>query len=140
MGAWGEEPFENDDAADWSYAFDTLDAGGGVAYLRAALAVAAGAHEDEEIEAPDGSIAVAAADVVERVRRGAALPETYGAAVTAWASRTAPELTAVDVELAAAAVQRVLGPSSELAELWDDAGPEWRTVTEALAARLNRDG
>lgn len=135
MGAWGG-PFDNDDAADWSYAFDDLDAGGGVAYLRAALAVAAGTPVVEELEAPDGSIAIAAADVVDRIRRGEALPEVYGESITAWAARATPELTDADGGLAVAAVRRVLGPASELAELWDDAGPEWRAVTGALESRL----
>ncbi len=54
MGAWGSGPFENDDACDW---LDEL-ADSGVAALRAALALA---DDAEYLEAPDGSVIVAAA-------------------------------------------------------------------------------
>ena len=57
MGAWGSGPFENDDACDW---LDEL-ADSGVAALREALALADAA---DYLEAPDGSVVVAAAEVV----------------------------------------------------------------------------
>jgi hypothetical protein len=136
MGAWGEDPFDNDDAGDWAFAFDSLDGGGGVAYIRAALAIAAASAPGEDLEAPDGAIAIAAADVVARLIEGAPMPPTYGSDVAGWVVRTSPTLTDSDAALARAAVARVLAEGSELAELWDDAGPEWRAATEGLLTRL----
>jgi Domain of unknown function (DUF4259) len=136
MGAWGEDPFDNDDAGDWAYGFDSLDGGGGVAYIRAALAIAAGTASGEDLEAPDGSIAIAAADVVARLAEGAPMPSTYGSDVAGWVVRTSPAVSDTDVALARDAVARVLAEGSELAELWDEAGPEWRAATEDLLTRL----
>jgi hypothetical protein len=55
MGAWGYLPFENDDALDW---LDELE-GGGADVVRGALAKAASGY----VEVPEGSIAIAAADI-----------------------------------------------------------------------------
>ena len=47
------------------------------------------------------------------------------------------ELTAEDVQLALVAVEKVAGPESEFAELWDDADePEWKESLDNLSGRL----
>ena len=63
MGAWGVGIYENDDAADWSAEVGDR----GLAAVEAAL-VAAGSAGD--VESPDGSCALAAADVVARLTSG----------------------------------------------------------------------
>ena len=127
MGAWGYLPFENDDALDW---LDELEAGGSDV-VRSALAKAG----DGYIEAPDGAIAIAAAEVASASQGNplGELPEN----VADWVTAHGAELSAEDVQMALEAVERVAGEKSELAELWDDADePEWRESLDDLAERL----
>jgi hypothetical protein len=127
MCAWGYLPFENDDALDW---LDELEAGG-ADVVRKALAKAG----DRYVEAPDGAIAIAAAEVTSASQGNSLgeLPEN----VTDWVTAHGAEFTAEDVEMALEAVERVSGEKSELAELWDDADePEWRESLDDLAERL----
>ena len=60
MGAWGYLPFENDDALDW---LEELEAGG-ADVVRSALAKAG----DRYVEATEGGVAIAAAEVTPRAR------------------------------------------------------------------------
>lgn len=127
MGAWGYLPFENDDALDW---LDELE-GGGADVLREALEKTG----DGYVGAPEGSVAVAAAEVIaaSQGRPPGELPEN----VADWVTGHGAEITAEDVEMAVDAVERVAGEESELAELWDDADePEWRESLEDLTERL----
>ncbi|WP_045730488.1 DUF4259 domain-containing protein [Pseudarthrobacter chlorophenolicus] len=127
MGAWGYLPFENDDAMDW---LAELDAGGTEA-VRTALAKTGEGY----VEAPEGSVAVAAAEVISASQGNppGILPEN----VADWVTAHGRGITAEDVELAREAVQRVAGDESELAELWDDADEiEWRESLDDLAERL----
>ena len=127
MGAWGYLPFENDDALDW---LNELEAGG-ADVIRRALTKA----NDGYVDAPDGSIAVAADDITAACQGYASrdLPEN----VADWVAAHGAERTAEDVELALEAVGRVAGEETELAELWDDADePEWRESLEDLSERL----
>ncbi|MDT0168886.1 DUF4259 domain-containing protein [Pseudarthrobacter sp. BRE9] len=127
MGAWGYLPFENDDALDW---LDELEGGGGDV-IRRALAKANNGY----VDAPEGSIAIAAADITAACQGNPSgdLPEN----VADWVTAHGAELTAEDVELALEAVGRVAGEESELAELWDDADePGWRESLSDLTERL----
>ena len=130
MGAWGAGSFENDDAMDW---IGGLAPGSGVNDVRAAL-VPVTLADDHYVEAPDCSIAIAAAEAVAaaRGRPMPSLPEE----VSAWAkteTKLAPEL----VELARAAVDRI-ARKSELKDLWDesDSADAWRARISDLRKRL----
>jgi hypothetical protein len=135
MGAWGVGPFENDEALDW--ALDLQDAAAeGPAFVEEYLQRVAEWPADEFLEAPDCTVALAAAEVVAAMRgqRTADLPES----VEAWLKgRGAPDPKLV--ALANAAVARTLA-DSELAELWNDAEPDeakaWREHCAGLQRRL----
>ncbi|KIC67989.1 DUF4259 domain-containing protein [Pseudarthrobacter phenanthrenivorans] len=127
MGAWGYLPFENDDALDW---LDELEAGGADVIRKALSQVS-----DRYVEAPEGAVAVAAAEVASASQGNplGELPEN----VADWVTAHGAEITPEDVEMALEAVERVAGERSELAELWDDADePEWRESLTDLAERL----
>jgi Domain of unknown function (DUF4259) len=129
MGTWGSGPFDNDDAADWTYRL-TPDAEIGVvtAALNAALA-------DDRPDAATSQAAVAAAEVVAAAlgHRHVSTPEE----VTAWvAARPGPQWRDA-APLAARSTQRVLA-DSELRELWDesDEDGEWSAELVDLVSRL----
>ena len=129
MGAWGVGPFDNDDACDWLD--DVVEGGGDL--LREVFALAVGR---DHVEAPDGMIVVAAAEVVACMRgrgRGGELPEALAALLTR-AAPPDPEL----VEAARAGVDRVLGARSELHDLWRDSDSygAWRSDLADLRRRL----
>lgn len=127
MGAWGFQAFENDDALDW---LEVLEAGGAEVVRQGLDTVA-----DGYIEAPDGSVAVAAAEITAAAQGNphGELPEN----VATWVTAHGAELTAEDAQLALEAVERVAGEESELAELWDEADePEWKESLDNLSERL----
>ncbi len=123
MGAWGNGPFENDDAADWVYALEDS----GVSAIRSAIELGAG-----DVEAPQAAAAVAAAAVVA-LARGLDVESTDE--VSAWLADADAEQVRSLAPAAAAALDRVLD-GSELAELFDETGDDdWRVQVSAL-----RDG
>ena len=133
MGAWGSGPFENDDALD---AVDALvDGSFELDDLRGALA-------GDYLEAPEGSVALALAEValatLGRIDPPAELDEVD-------IRLLATQLDDATSELILLAAERAVQPEgSELYELWDEAGDdelaEWRTTAvtsvEALRAAI----
>ena len=140
MGAWGGGVFANDDAADW--AGDLVD-DGSPETVRATLAVAAERSTNDYLEAPEGSEALAAAEVVAAAAGQPVAADSYSEAALEWAARH-PEVGAPEfVSLARAAVDRVDGADSELRELWlddddsdADAAREWTEAVADLRQRL----
>ncbi len=133
MGTWGAGPFDNDDAADWTWSFDGLDADAGVQLLRDALTL-----DDGPVDADDGVTAVAAAQVVAWMADPSAIDESpYAESVVTWLRSTSPTADAGLIAAARAALDRVAGDGSELAELWDEAeDPAWREEITRLRAQL----
>jgi hypothetical protein len=132
MGTWGAGSFENDDAADWAAEFCEIR---DEELLSEALTRAAEAEAGEYLEAPDASVALAAAEIVAALN-GAPhpqLPEEVGEYVPNLRTKAGPELTS----LALRAVGRVKA-DSELKDLWDESGEalEWRAAVDDLEARL----
>lgn len=139
MGAWGEGPFENDDAGDWAYQFDGLDGATGLQVLADALALV---EADEYLEAPEATAAVAAAAVVSWIHDPKAIPESpYSDAAATWVRRARPTPSASLVAAALSALNRVRTGESELAELWaegEDAA--WRESLTQIETRLQARG
>ena len=129
MGAWGTGSFENDDALDW---MGDLAESGDAAAVESALKVVA--ESTGYLEAPEGSAALAAAEVVAALRGQPAgdLPEEV-ALFTRGRARPSPELVAT----ARAAVERVL-QDSELRELWEETDDfeTWQAGVADLVRRL----
>ncbi|HEY0636122.1 MAG TPA: DUF4259 domain-containing protein [Pseudonocardiaceae bacterium] len=119
MGAWGADPFDNDEAADWRYLL--LD-GGGPEVVATALA-------DPCDDAGAAARAVAAAAVVgASVGVGITVPRD----MTDWLDRQETSALAALAPDAAAALDRVLA-GSELRELWDESGvDDWHTAVQRL--------
>lgn len=130
MGTWGHGPFENDDALDWVNEL----ADGGAELVADTLAVPDD-PESLDLDAPDGQVILAAAEVVAAAL-GRPLAGTLPAEVTAFLA-TRPDLAHLRAS-ALAAVPLVGAPGSELAELWGDSddGTAWRQTLTDLQTRL----
>lgn len=115
MGAWGSRTFENVDAADFVAEFEQE----GVVAISRALDAACGAGG--YIEAPDGSMALAAAAIVAAANGGTGLlsepAETALRHVSNWQALSGLKGKAIR------AVDCVGGQNSELIELWNEADP-----------------
>ncbi|NTW39790.1 MAG: DUF4259 domain-containing protein [Cellulomonadaceae bacterium] len=131
MGAWGTGIFDNDDAADWAYGL----ADGGIAYLEESLDVVTPNY----LEIGEGTGALAAAETVARMLGRGGTSSAYSEDVDAWVATQTDPPPASLVEAALAAVDRVGGEESELAELWAESGDEdgWRASLDDLATRLS---
>jgi hypothetical protein len=133
MGAWGTEVFANDDAMDWIAALEDTD---DIGVMERALS----AVNDAEgyLEAPDCSVALAAAEVVATILKkpGADVPSE----VFEWIARVGREMPPTLPDAARRAIDRVAA-DSELLELWEEAGDpglaEWRGTLTELRGRLD---
>ena len=131
MGAWGALAFNNDEANDWAY--DLEDA--------ADLSIVAKAFAEVErggyVESPTASEALAACEVLARLKGRPGYANAYTEKVDKWVAahriNPPPEL----VSRGNAAIDRVLGDDSELRELWAEAGDQdWLAAVADLRARL----
>lgn len=136
MGAWGAGPFENDDAADWAAEFDGADGPQGLAILRRALS---SVETAEYVEAPDGSVAVAATQVVAWLVKPDSIEESaYVESVVGWLRRSEPSIDSALVEAARRALVRMRAPDSELHELWIEAeDPDWELDLDRIMNQLH---
>jgi hypothetical protein len=130
-GAWGAGSFDNDDALDWAQAFEAKP---GMSALVAALEAVTGSGY---LEAPEGSAAIAAAEVLAAVA-GKPSPK-LPADLAAWARKQPKESALQQLPLARKAVERIArGEDSELRELWQEGdAAAWQASIAELEARLS---
>jgi hypothetical protein len=138
VGAWDVGAFDNDEACDWAAG---LRDGAGPGYLEDALdeaLVAGAAYLDSSVTCR----ALAAADVVARWSGARGVENAYTEDVDAWVAQRPDVPPAALREKARAAVDRVLGPASELRELWEESASAdaWRTEMAELRRRLTPPG
>jgi hypothetical protein len=131
MGAWGEKAFENDAALDWLAQLEAE----GIEALRELLAVVADVEEDDYLDVDDGAPAVAAAEIVAAASGS---HERLPTRVRKWLEANAPDFEQDDRILACRALERVVGPNSELRGLWEDVGHQspWHADVRVLLTRL----
>jgi hypothetical protein len=131
IGTWGTGPFDDDGASDWVW---ELQEARDWSVVEVALRGAADVGADDYLEAPDGQVAWAAAAVVAATDDPSiSVPDE----VKEWLDQNRETRPSVVRPLALQAVRRVLGPKSELVELWQEAGEdEWRANIERVAAAL----
>jgi hypothetical protein len=130
MGVWGISAFENDDAMDW--VGDLLESRDQTVLERALEAVCS--DVSGYIEAPEGAVALAAAEMVASAlgAPGPNLPSQ----VSDWMARHESCISAATVQMARQAVELVAG-RSELRELWGDSDSAgWEQMTADLQKRL----
>ncbi len=133
-GAWGSGAFDNDDALD--FVAELARQRDAALVYRTLQAVRS---RTGYLQGPEGSAAVAAAEVVAALNghpcKG--MPETLERWIQGQKSPTKDQ-----VSLAIEAMRRVRGPRSELSDLWADAGPadrqKWEAAMQDLVGRLQK--
>ena len=132
MGAWGVLAFDNDEANDWAYG---LQGRNDLALVELAFGEVESAGY---LEAPVASEALAACEVLARLRGRAGYNNAYTEKVDRWVA--AHRITPPPQLLARAnsVIDRVIGDKSELRDLWEESGEqeEWLATVEDLRARL----
>lgn len=115
MGTWSHEPFGNDSANDWAYDLEEC-----TDFSLVAAALKRAADSGEYLDADEAVEAVAAAEVLAKALGRGTQSDAYTGKVDAWLAsipaKPSPELSA----LAQRALAKVLGPESELRELWEE--------------------
>lgn len=132
MGTWDASPFGNDTAADFAGDLDELAAEERPSAIREALEAVIG--ETGYLDSDESVVAVAAAALVAaQCPGGKPVDSAYGP------DEQVPELPVDLRPLAVKALDRVVGPDSELEQLWDegDGGEEWRTEISRLRLVLS---
>ncbi len=132
MGAWGYGAFDNDDAGDWAFGLEETD---DLSLVEEAIDGVLEA--DGYLDAPAASEALAACEVIARLQGRYGKRDSSTEDVDAWVEAhrlpVPPEL----IDRADRAIDRIIGPESELRELWDDAGAEaWLASVEELRGRV----
>lgn len=131
-GAWGEGSFENDDALDWvAECVNSKDTAEVAKALDAVL-------NSDYIESPDGSAAVAAAEVIAAAlgRPSTKLPPE----VRSWLRRQSLPALAQLAPAAKKVLVRIQDPKiSELRQLWAEGeDANWQAAMADLSARLGK--
>ena len=134
MGAWEVGSFDNDDALDWVSEFTPAP---NVRCIQATLQAVTQVG-DEYLEAPECSMAIAAAEVVAALKGAptSPLPEELQATLKMARFKADQSL----MELALAALERIK-TNSELQELWAESEadyPQWLAAVTDLEARLRQ--
>ncbi|MEM7201337.1 MAG: DUF4259 domain-containing protein [Planctomycetota bacterium] len=133
MGAWGYDVFENDTAGDWVYELEERGADQIAATLAAVKSVG-----DGYLDADSACEGLAAAETVARLLGRPGQRDSYTESLDAWIASNSMTPSTDMITAAIAAVDRVLGQHSELAELWGDSADAgtWRASVAGLRRRL----
>ena len=134
MGAWSHESFGNDDACDWAARLDEYD---DLSLVEATLDTVLEAGDDD-LEAPEASEAIAAADVVARLQGNPGTADALPEELEAWVERIQLLPSADLAAKARRALDRVLAGPSQLMELWDESGESeaWQASVRELKGRI----
>lgn len=132
MGAWEAGSFDNDDATDWVNEFSDEPS---KKLIESTLKTVTDIG-DEYLEAPESSMAIAAAEVVAALQNAPhpKMPEELQGVLSSGKIMADQNL----VDLALKAVERVK-TNSELKELWEEGdASEWLAAINDLEERLRR--
>ncbi len=134
MGSWGIDAFANDTAGDWAFGLDGLE---DYSLVEETLDKVL-ASKDDCVDATCAEEGLAAAEAVARAKGAVGFSNSYTESVDEWAKRTRSKPTVALVEKALAAIDRILMPTSELLELWEDTAEtdSWKESVNELRSRV----
>jgi hypothetical protein len=132
---WDVGTFANDMAADWAVALEAAD---DLSFIEAALDRVATIGGTASVPIEVAQEAVAAAEVVARLRGRWGQEDPYSAPADAWVRAHSITPPTALVDKAVAALDRVVTPPSQLLELWKDGleEDEWVEAIRELRGRL----
>jgi hypothetical protein len=137
MGSWDTSSFGNDDAADWAWQFEEAD---GLQLIDETLEnVFEEETSDGFIESPTGCEAIAACEVIARMK-GFGTPSTaYSEAADNWVAAHPIEPSEELLAKASKALDVVMSDKSELCACWRESElfEEWKANVTDLQNRLN---
>jgi hypothetical protein len=132
MGAWGDLPFENDDALDWVNGLNRVS---DLSYVQQTFA----AVEESEmyLEAPLACAALAACEVLARLRGKSGYQNPSTKSVDQWVREHPQQPSDELLELATWVIKLILGPQSELRALFEEGNAKpWIESVKELRERL----
>lgn len=134
MGAWGLGIFDNDTACDWAY---SLEESNDLSVVESAIDAVL-SEESDYVEASEAEEALAACEVIARLKGHFGERNSYTETVDNWVSSNRIEVPQALIEKAKGAIARILSDSSELVELWKESGDyeEWKRTVENLLSRI----
>lgn len=132
MGAWGADSFDNDTACDWT---TELEESSDLSVVADALGCVIEIDDDEYLESDVACEAIAACEVIARLKGNTGKTDAYTEAVDKWVLAHPQKPSAELVASALATIDRILTADSELAELWED-DPEWQSAMASLRKRV----
>lgn len=133
MGAWGTGIFENDTACDWAYGLKDVE---DLSLIESALDAV---FEEEYVESYIACEALAAMETLARLNGNGDVENSYTETVDLWVSSVHLKVSSELLDKANNALTMILGPSSELQELWAESEEfsAWQKELESLKARMN---
>jgi len=133
MGAWGTGIFENDTACDWAYGLKDVE---DLSLIESALDAV---FEEEYVESYIACEALAAMETLARLNGNGDVENSYTETVDMWVSSVHLKVSSELLDKANNALTMILGPSSELQELWAESEEfsAWQKELESLKARMN---
>ena len=135
MGTWGHETFANDAAIDWTYELEQV---GDLSLVEAAIDAVLEEGEDDVLDADLACDALAACEVIARLKGNWGRRDAYSEAADRWVEAHPQPVPSRLVRRAGRAINLILGDQSELRDLWDEAagGGDWRAAVEDLRKRM----
>jgi hypothetical protein len=133
MGAWAEDTFGNDTACDWIGMFLEDP---GLPAVRSAIEDVL--DEDDYLDSDEACFCLAACEVIARLQGRWGVRNAYTERLDQWIEANPTEVPE-DLKAAAdSAIERILGPDSELPDLWDEGGrnEEWHKAMDDLRQRV----
>jgi Domain of unknown function (DUF4259) len=116
MGTWDADSFGNDDAADWAF---TLKGCTDLSEIERAIASALDEDPaDDYLEAPTAAEAIAAIETLARLQGNWGERTSYSEPMDTWVEAVRLSVPPALAVQAVRALDRIVGPSSELRELW----------------------
>ena len=134
MGAWAEDTFGNDTACDW---IGTFLENPGLDPVRTAIQAVL-ENGDNYLDSDEGCDCLAACEVLARLQGKWGIRNPYSEELDKWIESNPSDVSDDLKSSADSAIERILGPESELPELWDEGGRNdgWHNSIDDLRERI----
>lgn len=134
MGAWSAHTFGNDTACDWAYGLEEVE---DLSLVRQAFDAVLNTG-DEYLDADIACEGLAACEVIARLRGKWGVRDPYTETVDQWVEAHGTLRYESLLPTAVWVIDRVIGPHSELRDLWEEAGEgEWLAAVDDLRERVS---